>query len=305
MDEPMSEEVACFMPRYDAEGNIIPLDDDVALQDSFGKRAARQVNADIEEERTRSSLELQGGAPGDETREEQPEQAPHLADYREKLASMSFDERVLATYECLNRRSSFRNILYGLLEFCSEEKTYEEIEPFCASFSEFKVNRQEPRRYVFMLLRTGALEEIELDEDGHPLTDEAKEQAIAEGLDPEDVDTLVYDWRVVTTDVGHKAHEGFSPAVRLANLLASFPEREEAFIQIMEFLREPRSMGAIDDTFKGKSLLGVDEATKLNRQPSSYLHKLDGAGAIEWSDGAWRLTKTGEDFLAQQASASI
>lgn len=290
-------------PRYDADGNIIPLDDELVLREGFGTRAAQQMNAQMEENHAGSSCAAaRESACIDETDEEEESSTPRLEDYHDKLATMSFEDRVRATYECLNRRSSFRNILYGLLGFCSEEKSYEEIEPFCESFSEFKVNRQEPRRYVFMLLRTGALEEIEIDKEGNPLTEEAKLKAVEDGLAPEDLDTLVYDWRIVTTEVGAQVYEDFTPAARLADLLASLPEREEAFFQIMEFLREPRSMGVIDETFKGKELLGVDEATRLLRQPSSYIQKLDNAGAIEWSGSAWRLSQAGIDCLNQRSA---
>ena len=302
MNEQMIGDSGRIEPRYDAEGNIIPLEDGSVLRQGFGQRAAQQTHAQMEDKRTSVSFNAREGqgSEADSSNEGEELQAPKLRDYRDELATMSFDERIRAAYECLNRRSSFRNILYGLLGFCAEEKTYDQIEEFCSAFSEFVVNRQEPRRYVFLLLRTGALEEIELDETGCPLTEQAKQQAIEDGLDPEDVDLLVYDWRIVTTDVGMQVYEDFSPAIRLAKLFSSLPEREEALFQILDYLREPRSMGAIDEAFKGKELLGIDKATHLLRQPSSYVQKLDGAGAIEWDGHMWKLTQAGVDYLSQR-----
>lgn len=218
-------------------------------------------------------------------------------DYRQKLQSMDFDARCKATAECINRRGTFRDILYGLLGFCAQERTYEEIGPFVESFVEFQNNRQESHRYVFMLLRTGGLCEIELDEDGVPLTEEKKQRAIEQGLDPEDIDTLVFDWHVVTTDVGERVYEELAPARRLKALLKQYPEREEAFAQIMMFCREPKTMGSIDAEFKGTDLLGIDESSKLKRQPSSYIEKLGAVGAIAWSNGAWILTDVGREYL--------
>lgn len=259
-----------------------------AAPEQFGGRVARQMDALIEEERSPAHVD--------------PKTAPRpeRVDWREKLAGMDFDARVDATIATLKRRTTFRDILYGLLGFCMEERPYEEIEPYVQGFVEFHRNRQSPRRYVQMLLRTGALEEIELDEQGEVLTEEAKRQAVADGLDPEDLDTLVFDWRVVTTDAGRAAYERFSPGSRIAELIGADPAREEALVRIMEFCCEPRSMGQVVDEFSGSELLGIDEESRLPRQPSAYIEKLDRAGAVQWDGERWKLTEQGEDYLLRR-----
>jgi hypothetical protein len=291
----MDENVLQAMPQYDEQETVVPLDKSVLSEYSFGTRVAEQIHATTEVGRK------EVGSKQDH-RDDEPPKSSAPVDYHENLEKMDHDERVAATAECLNRRGSFRDILYGLLGFCVEEKSYEEIEPFVEGFVEFCRNRQEPRRYVFMLLRTGGLEEIELKEDGTPLTKEDKQAAIADGLEPEDVDVLVFDWRVATTEVGREVYADFNPSMRLKKLVEEYPDREEAFAQIMAFCREPQTMGAIDDKFKGKSLMGIDEACKQKRQPSSYVDKLGTAGAIAWSGSAWSLADAGKEYLKNRES---
>lgn len=286
-------QAASLVPQRDAEGNVIPLDDSVAQEYRFGGRVAEQMDAFMEEG-TEGANQGRNSGDGDAARA----QAAHVVDWREKLEGMSFDERVEATVDCVMRRSTFRDILYGLLGFCLEERSYEEIEPYVESFVEYHRNRQSQRRYVMFLLRTGALVETELDESGNVLTEEAKQAAIDAGLDPEDVDTLVFDWRVSTTDVGRAAYERLDARVRIAELISSDPAREDAFIQIMRFCDAPHCMGDIIDAFGGKDILGFDEEAKQMRQPSAYVTKLDGVGALAWDGDKWLLTEKGREFLA-------
>ncbi len=93
--------------------------------------------------------------------------AAHPVDWKEKLAAMSDDERLEATVECLGRRPSFRRILRSVLELCLEERDSAEVEEYIETFPEFATNRQSARRYMFFLLRTGALQETAFDADGN------------------------------------------------------------------------------------------------------------------------------------------
>lgn len=292
----MHDSLSSVEVRYDEDGHVVPLDENAVRQNAFGEKAARQMDASFEPEHDSGTMSAKQASPegADDPR---GNERPAANDYRDTLEGMDHDDRVAATKECLNRRGTFRDILYGLLGFCEEERSYEEIEDYVKSFTEFHRNRQEPQRYAYMLLRCGALEEIELDENGNRLTEADKQAAIDSGMAPEDTDELVYDWLVKTTDVGREVHEDLSPEHRLERLLESYPERTEAFAQIMEFCETPRGMGAIDDAFKGKPVMGFDEASKQKRQPSSYIEKLEAAGALKWDGSAWSLTGTGRDYL--------
>lgn len=261
---------------------------DILATYTFGGSVAESMNAFMEEGRDEANLYPQFN---------QNRQTPNVDEWREKLEAMDFDQRVQATLECLGRRTVYRDILYGLLEFCTIERTYEEIEPFVEEFTEYHRNRQSQRRYVQMLLRCGALEEIELDEVGEPLTQETKENALAAGLDPADIDTLVFDWRVRTTEVGEKVLEEFSPANRIATLFAADPERVEAFKAIMTFCETPQTADVIIESFRHSDLMGYDEKSKQIRQPAAYIEKLDRAGALAWDGDHWTLTEAGQASL--------
>ncbi len=257
----------------------------------FGATVADQMNAFLQGDRREAApSRLPAQMPGGSI---------EACDYRKKLESMSPDDRVSATLECLGRRGTFRDILYGLLVFCQDEKTYPEIEAHVREFAEFHRNRQSERRYVHLLLRTGALEEIELDEDGEVLTETAKQRAVEEGLDPEDLDLLVCDWRVVTTEVGKRALAEFSPESRMRALLEGSPGKVEALLQVLAFCETPRFMGDVVEHFQGADVLGFDEGTRQPIQPSSYMDKLDKAGMVAWNGSYWRATDEGRAFLRE------
>lgn len=280
------------LPKCDENGNIVLLDDPCLVDRPFGGKVAEQVGAYIElddDDRQRPLRTVD-----DESEDKHPFKP---AGFEEKLETMDFDDRLEATMECLTRRPSFQDILYGLLGFCASERSYEEIELYVKAFPEFTVNRQEPRRYVFMLLRTGALQEIELGEDGAPLTEDDVQKALDDGIEPDDLDTLVFDWRVITTEVGEAAYQRFSPAMRFKELLADNEGHDEALYQIMEFCRVPRYMGQIDDRFKGKPVMGFNSATSMMYQPSSYVTKLNHAGVLNWNGDQWQLTESGAELL--------
>lgn len=280
----------------DSQENVIPLDEAYLSQYQFGARAAEQMAAFAEDDS--AGRNTKGQTQDDLKRR----RAARASDYHQKLATMDFEERVQATIECVTRRNTFRDILLGLIRFCEQERTYEEIEPFVESFVEFERNRQSQRRYVHLLLRTGALVETELDEVGAPLTNETKQAAIHAGLDPEDVDTLVFGWRVATTEVGQKAWEELDPGRRIQALMDSEPELKEALIEIMAFCDKPRYSGEVIDMFWGKPSMGFDKKTKQMRQPNSFIDKLERAGAMVWDNEKWVLTEAGRVYLARRVN---
>lgn len=265
---------------------------DMLAHGEFAGKVARQTGAFISEERSEMDA-LAGGAGSDARRE----QAARFVDYREQLAKMGFEQRVEATVACLERRASFQRILFGLLEYCGEERTYDEAEALVATFPECKLNRQTERRYITFLLRTGAIEELELDEQGNRITEARKREAIEQGLDPEDLDTLVCSWLLRTTGVGEEALARCSPARRMAALFEEHPERVDTYLRVLEYCLRARSMDDIKRHLREGPGLDRDAATGIPRiQASSYVDKLEGAGGMVW-DGGWKVTEAGRKQL--------
>jgi len=254
----------------------------------FGGKIARSIGASLsadKEDATRRALERQ-----DDLR---MQQAAQSRDWAASLAVLNFEERVTKTLECLDRRASFHNILYGLLLFCVQERSYEEAELHAQTFAEFEANFQSPRRYLMLLQRTGALEEIPYDEKGKLVTDELRERALEDGLEPDCLDTLAADWRVQTTDVGKEVIRLASPYLRLQALFAENPSRSQTYLKVLNFCVQPCQMTQIAEGLKDDPGLEHNEKGIAGMQPSAYVSKLNQAGGLDWK-GGWVVTKGGK-----------
>lgn len=260
----------------------------------FGYKTAAMLGAELSGDR-----ELSERNRAEHEEEARMRQAARARDWRGDLASLSFDERVAKTMECLDRRASSKSILYGLLVFCFEERSYEEVEEHAQGYAEFEANRQSGRRYAFFLQRVGAIEEIELDADGAVITEGRRAQLLEEGADQDALDALTVDWRVRTTDVGREAVKLADPLVSLRELLAEKPSRRSAYAHVLAYCWKPRQLGEIIGELDGDPGLEKDEATGLpSMQPSAYVSKLDHAGGLVWMDG-WATTKEGLAILEE------
>ena len=146
---------------------------------SFGCKVAEGVEGAAPsgdtEERMKSALEIE--------RDQRMEQAARVEDWQAKLDGMSYEERVQATLDCLGRRPAFARVLRAVLEFCREERNSDDVEAYIETLPDFAPNRQSQRRYVFFLMRTGALSEVGYDADGNPV-DERTVQAVQDELNP-------------------------------------------------------------------------------------------------------------------------
>lgn len=110
-----------------------------------------------------------------------------MANWQERLDAMTFDERVEATVEALHRRPAYARVMRATLEYCREERRSEDVEDYIKTLEDFTANRQSPRRYVFFLMRTGALAELGYDADGN-VVDENSVAAVQEELTPKPTD---------------------------------------------------------------------------------------------------------------------
>ena len=275
----------------------VPLPEGIEFE-TFGTRVAQEQEAFITD--NRNSSEAKYNPIGEAGEEEKRIVAAKAVDWHETVAGMDEPARLNATRECLTRRDNFTPILQGVLEFCKTERSYDEIEEFVSTFPSFRLNAQSGRRYVFFLLRTGALDEIELGEDGEPLTQEMKDAAVAEGLDPEDVDTLIFDWRIKTTEVGEKIAAEFAPRARVLNLFARQPERLKTYLKVIEYCATKRNFEEISTFIDRISTPLIDAETRLPVGPGAYVNKLGETGALAWEDG-WVATEVGRTILSEQA----
>lgn len=316
------------------------------------------------DERERSALEIE--------RDQRIEQAARVDDWQARLDTMSHDERVAATLECLGRRPAFARVLRAVLEHCREERNSDEVEAYIEMLPDFAANRQSSRRYVFFLMRTGALSEVGYDAEGNPV-DERSVGAVQAALDPsttaEAVDSdadvaedpqavendpsepqlaekpredsapedpqgaeaatepaddaalegtpaqsegfsdeaepvatdpadAIVEWRVVTTAVGLEALEATDARGQLRTLLRDQAEhRYAAYLDVLTFCEEPRTLAEISEFLIGNPGLEIDDRGVVNMQPNAYIGKLDKAGALVWTGDGWQTTREALEVL--------
>lgn len=258
----------------------------------FGGKTAERTGALLSGDR--EALEVRQATFREEAR---IQTAARGVDWHVQLAALTFEEKIEKTMECLNRRAAFQNILYGLLVFCQKERSYDEAEAHVESYVEFASNSQSARRYLLFLLRTGAIEEIELDDEGAVITAERRQTLLDGGLSKDEMEAFVVDWCVTTTDVGREVARLFHPRVRLRSMLASQDSRLPTYHKILAFCVERRSLAEVSALLVGDPGLEIDEETGvIGMQPNSYIGKLDQAGGLAW-DGGWITTKEGREVV--------
>ena len=346
--------------------------------------AGTQESGD-DEQRKRSAEELQ--------REHQIEMAARVDDWQARLDGMSHEERVAATIECLGRRASFARVMRATLEYCQQEHLSEDVEAYIEGLPDYAANRQSARRYIFFLMRTGALEETGYDADGNPVDErsvaavqeqlaprpapdmdadadqpeetlveeaaaasadgaqadepacmaggqvlaqdvegvqvaagdggalagemaseaasagpadkpEASGQAAAETADgveqqvAEDPEDRIVEWRIMITDAGREALESTDARGRLRTLLeGQAQDRYDAYLALITFCEEPRTLAEISEFLIGNPGLEIDDRGIIHMQPNAYIGKLDTAGALVWTGEGWQATPQALEVL--------
>lgn len=207
-------------------------------------------------------------------------------------------ERVRATVA--EGRSSHREILRKILEFCRQQRELGEVERAVQGFPEFAYAAQNPYRLIIYLVDCGGLEQRELDEQGAIVTPERKE-----GLAEDEVDDLVLTYAFETTDAGRVVADELAPKGRLNKLLSAMPERAQTYLDVLEFCRQPQPFDAIDKLLGARdfsAMKSLNTGSSVALKPSVFVDKLERAGGIVWKDG-WVLTDAGRAYLEAAAPA--
>ena len=259
----------------------------------FGEKLAENIGADLSSEHSDEPKN-----PKVAEIEEAMAAAAKPQDYRQKLATMSFDEQVAATLECLGRKNNQKEILYDLLVFCQQERTEAETEEFLESHKQFADGYHTASKYIFFMQRTGAIEEIEYSESGERITEEMRDSMREQGLSEEEIAESAVAWSYATTEVGNAAINAFDPVKRTKAMLAEQKQsRHASFKRLLQFCETPRSLDEIISFMQGDPGLEIDEHTGvMGMQPSAYIGKLDQAGALTWENG-WKTTGGGMEVL--------
>lgn len=219
---------------------------------------------------------------------------------KEALEAMTDQERIDRIRESVERTPIQREILYQILLYFQDAHSYEEGEDFIANHKEYRSRMQAPRILIDILVRAGGIDVEELDCDGQVITEEMKDE-LRELEAPEDeIEDLIVDWRLTTSEAGKAFLDSYTPASRLQKLVDRIPEQAHIYTDLLAFCRQKQTLGAINNQFPTASMPRTDgDANSPHIQVSTFVSRLDEAGGLTWEDG-WLTTKEGEEFLAEK-----
>jgi hypothetical protein len=214
------------------------------------------------------------------------------AEVEEAREETGFEQR----YERLRRyvfsNPAHREINYKILKYCREPRALNDLEERVGEYPEYKSARQSQYFLITWLAQHEGLTELEIDENDNIVQPEQKE-----GLTEDEVDDLVADYAYETTDVGLALVDEMNPEHRLMELLEIVPEHYDTYIEVLEFLEEPRGFANVDSLLRGRDVLMVGrDSLDQPMQPSVFVDRLERAGGIFWDEG-WMITPEGKELL--------
>ena len=174
-----------------------------------------------------------------------------------------------------------RDQMLKIIEFCSEERTAEEIDAVLAPLREFRRSVFSPINMRSMLLKAGALEyrdndeapEEELDGDGSLVLPEPARAT----------------W--ISTVEALEYLEGLDPFADLAHALDAIADRQTCLAVLDHCAQQPRSLGDISGFISQNTPDGTDAP-----DAGGLVGRLEEAGALIW-EGAWVTSPMGRDYL--------
>ena len=213
----------------------------------------------------------------------------------------SFEQTADEILTCIGTQGELREILYKILLFCRTSHRFCDVENYISGLDEVVYGHilQTPYSCIAILVHAGGLAKIAL----NALEEDVLSADLA-GLTDDEIDDLIEDWRLETTEAGLYVTELLNPVRRLAAQLAVKPHRKSTYLRILEFCaEEPRSLDDIKQLFLQDNSLVLDYVTAHQKlSPDYYVDRLEKAGSLIWK-GAWATTPEGLDFLGREIGA--
>lgn len=184
--------------------------------------------------------------------------------------------------ELLNEMGAQREQMVKIIEYCSEERTAEEIDAALAPLREYRRSIYSPITMRSLLLKAGVLEYHDNDEQPEEQIDEEGNLVLPQ--------TARATW--IATAEALAYCESLDPFADLACALDGIANRE-TYMAVLNFCAAaPRSVSDVS------ALLAEacpEDATSLDA--GGVVGKLEEIGALEWR-GAWTVTPFGNDYLS-------
>lgn len=198
-------------------------------------------------------------------------EAPEEISVTEHLATLIHD---MAPYKAQ---------LLGIVTFCEEEKTAEEIDEMLEPLREHRVCTYSPINLRTILVNAGALIYNDNDEEAEEVTDEEGNLVLPE-------ETATPTW--LTTEEALAFCASLNPYADLLKALENDSDYIDAYVQVLQLCSgEGCKVSTIEHTLNDSGIL--DGSVK---QPGYFVGKLEDLGAIEWK-GAWQITPLGLQYL--------
>ncbi|MBE6466764.1 hypothetical protein [Denitrobacterium detoxificans] len=207
-----------------------------------------------------------------------------------------FEKRCADLRKLIHGNPAHREIMYKTLRYCSQRRDFADVEDMITTSDEFRSAQQSPFRIITYLVDAKGLEQYAVDAEGEDVTSER-----CEGLTEDEVDELIASYQFVATDAGNAVAQEAAPSNRLSKLATTMPDRKKAFMDVLGFCQESRSIQEIVNLFDAADLAGIKSLNTASSVPvkaSSIVEKLERAGGLVWNDG-WRTTREGAAFLGE------
>ena len=193
----------------------------------------------------------------------------------------SAEERIKAL---LHDMGAQKRHLLAIMDFCREERTAEEIDELLAPLMEHRRSVYGPIAMRSLLVRAGALEYHDNDEQPEEVADEAGNLVLPEPSVPT--------W--LSTPVALEICEADDPYGELVEALAGAEGPAEAYALVLAMCdEEGRSISDISARLEES---GVLEGVTFDS--TVFVSKLEDIEALEWR-GSWNTTDLGRRYLAQ------
>lgn len=207
------------------------------------------------------------------------------------------EERVARVVDSLYNHPRHRELLYKTLDFCGEERRFEEAEAFIEAQPERAQALQVPYTLVRCLVDAGGLALVRRDAAGNALDDGSDAGADADAAHPTAEPCEAFR-TVRTTPAGRAAVELLAPERRIAACVNAVPARRDAFAAVLAFCEQPRTLDAVKQLLANHPALEPSARTAGQRLHAVYfIDRLSEAGGLVW-DHAWVTTDAGKRFLA-------
>ncbi|HBT95885.1 MAG TPA: hypothetical protein DEB24_07315 [Coriobacteriia bacterium] len=221
--------------------------------------------------------------------------SPKQTDTVSLESMMELERRLEKARALLIQNPLCRPVLYRILETARDERIrLGDLETMIADMPEYDGITQPPYILMQWLVDVSTLDLFELDDAGTILTEESKQ-----GLSADEIDDKIVDFSFKTSELGVILLKELEPAGRLEDLLTVVPERYDTYMEVLEFLKEPRSFAQIDELLRGRDILMFGKAADDRPlQPSVFVDKLAATGIVVYNNG-WQITVEGKEFLEQ------